>query len=76
VRTKLTGLYFVLIAANVAGWTWALVAFQRYPMLLGAALLAYSLGLRHAVEIFVTSWIAVAVIYRVRGYDHLEFGTG
>src|SRR6185437_9154052 len=39
-----------LIAANVAAWAWALRAFHAYPVLLGAALLAYGLGLRHAID--------------------------
>lgn len=39
-----------LIAANVAVWLWALLAFHHYPVLLGVALLAYSFGLRHAVD--------------------------
>jgi high-affinity nickel-transport protein len=29
---------------------WAIVAFRHYPLLLGTALLAYSFGLRHAVD--------------------------
>ncbi|MEO7087134.1 MAG: HoxN/HupN/NixA family nickel/cobalt transporter [Gemmatimonadaceae bacterium] len=42
---------FVLIgAANVAAWAWALVAFRHYPLLLGTSLLAYGLGLRHAID--------------------------
>jgi high-affinity nickel-transport protein len=43
-------LYAGLIAANLAVWAWALVAFADYPVLLGTALLAYSLGLRHGVD--------------------------
>jgi nickel/cobalt transporter (NiCoT) family protein len=39
-----------LIAFNVFVWLWALVAFRHYPLLLGTSLLAYSLGLRHAVD--------------------------
>ena len=31
-------------------WVWALIAFRDFPLLLGAALLAYSFGLRHAVD--------------------------
>ena len=40
----------LLIAANVAAWAWALIAFHDYPVLLGTAFLAYSFGLRHAVD--------------------------
>ena len=39
-----------LILANLAAWIWALLAFHDYPVLLGTALLAYSFGLRHAVD--------------------------
>ena len=49
-RPKVTGIYAVLIAANVAAWVWALAIFRHYPVLLGTALLAYSFGLRHAVD--------------------------
>jgi nickel/cobalt transporter (NiCoT) family protein len=47
---KLAGMYAVLIAANVAAWTWALIAFHDYPVLVGTAFLAYAFGLRHAVD--------------------------
>ena len=50
VRFKIAGVYTILISANVAAWGWALVAFRQYPVLLGTALLAYGLGLRHAVD--------------------------
>jgi len=50
VRGKVVGIYSILIAVNVAAWTWALVAFHSYPVLLGTAFLAYSFGLRHAVD--------------------------
>src|SRR5258708_23026605 len=49
-RPRLVTLYAVLIAANLAAWAWALIAFRHYPLLLGTALLAYSVGLRHAVD--------------------------
>ena len=39
-----------LVAANALGWAWALIAFHDYPILLGMALLAYSFGLKHAVD--------------------------
>jgi len=35
---------------NAGAWIWALLASRHYPMLLGSALLAYSFGLRHAVD--------------------------
>ena len=49
-RAKVIGLYGVLLAFNVGAWTWAALAFHRYPLLLGTSLLAYSFGLRHAVD--------------------------
>ena len=39
-----------LIGANLVAWAWALSAFHAFPILLGTALLAYSFGLRHAVD--------------------------
>ncbi len=39
-----------LVAANALSWAWALIAFHDYPILLGMALLAYSFGLKHAVD--------------------------
>lgn len=50
VRGKVLGLYGLLIAFNVAAWLWAFAAFHGHPVLLGTALLAYSFGLRHAVD--------------------------
>jgi high-affinity nickel-transport protein len=47
---KIAGLYCVLIGANVVAWIWALVAFHDYPVLIGTAFLAYTFGLRHAVD--------------------------
>jgi len=47
---KLVGIYFVLIAANLLAWLWALIAFHDYPVLVGTAFLAYAFGLRHAVD--------------------------
>jgi high-affinity nickel-transport protein len=49
-RRKIWSIYALLAAANLAAWAWALYAFHDYPILLGTALLAYSFGLRHAVD--------------------------
>ena len=35
---------------NLGAWAWAFAAFHRHPVLLGAALLAWVFGLRHAVD--------------------------
>jgi len=39
-----------LAAANLALWLWAWTVFQPSTVLLGSALIAYTLGLRHAVD--------------------------
>jgi high-affinity nickel-transport protein len=49
-RPQLAGIFAALIGVNIAAWAWAIIAFQHYPVLLGTALLAYSFGLRHAVD--------------------------
>jgi high-affinity nickel-transport protein len=49
-RGRLVGLYTMLIVANVGVWVWALYAFRHQPVMLGTAMLAYSFGLRHAVD--------------------------
>ena len=50
VRGKVIGIYALLILINAAAWLWAIAAFHRFPVLLGTAFLAYSFGLRHAVD--------------------------
>jgi nickel/cobalt transporter (NiCoT) family protein len=50
VRGKVIGVYILLLAFNLGAWLWATLAFYHYPVLLGTALLAYSFGLRHAVD--------------------------
>ena len=49
-RGRVLGLYGLLVAANLGAWAWALIAFRHYPLLLGTSLLAYGLGLRHAID--------------------------
>jgi len=49
-RGRLVGLYAVLVVANIAVWVWALYGLRGHPVTLGTALLAYSFGLRHAVD--------------------------
>jgi nickel/cobalt transporter (NiCoT) family protein len=50
VRGRVAGIYALLLLFNAAAWLWAMVAFRGYPVLLGTAFLAYSFGLRHAVD--------------------------
>ena len=49
-RSKVVGIYAVLITLNVGLWALTLLASVRYPILLALALPAYSFGLRHAVD--------------------------
>jgi high-affinity nickel-transport protein len=49
-RRKIVGLYGFLVVFNIAAWLWAFIAFHHYPLLMGTSLLAYSFGLRHAVD--------------------------
>ncbi len=49
-KARVTALYALLLGFNLAAWSWAFVAFHRFPVLLGTAFLAYSFGLRHAVD--------------------------
>ena len=48
--SRIAAIYAILFAFNVGAWLWAGVAFRHYPLLVGTALLAYSFGLRHAVD--------------------------
>jgi high-affinity nickel-transport protein len=49
-RRRLIAVYAVLIGGNILIWLWALVVLGDRPLLLGTALLAYTFGLRHAVD--------------------------
>src|SRR3984957_5739204 len=49
-KTRLITLYSLLVCANIAAGVWAFVLFSGDSVKLGTALLAYSLGLRHAVD--------------------------
>ena len=43
-------LFAVLVVANLLAWIWAFVALRENAVLFGSALLAYTFGLRHAVD--------------------------
>jgi high-affinity nickel-transport protein len=49
-KSRVASMYGLLAVVNVGAWLWALIAFHNYPVLLGTALLAYTFGLRHAVD--------------------------
>ena len=49
-RRRLAAIYGILIGANILIWIWAISVLHEHPVLLGTALLAYTFGLRHAVD--------------------------
>ena len=49
-RGRIVAIYAFLAAANLGAWIWAFAAFAHQPVLIGTAILAYSLGLRHAID--------------------------
>ena len=49
-RGRIIGIYTILLVFNLGAWIWAAIVFRHYPVLLGTSLLAYSFGLRHAVD--------------------------
>jgi high-affinity nickel-transport protein len=49
-KRRVISLYLFLALANILLWGVALAVFRHYPLLLGTSLLAYSFGLRHAVD--------------------------
>ena len=50
VKGRIVSMYALLISFNLGAWAWALIAFHHYPVLLGTAFMAYTFGLRHAVD--------------------------
>jgi high-affinity nickel-transport protein len=49
-RSKIAVIYSGLGIATIGAWSLALIAFSSRPLLLGTALIAYTFGLRHAVD--------------------------
>ena len=49
-RHRIGWMFAMLVAANIAAWGWAFALFQAQPLMLGTAMLAWGLGLRHAVD--------------------------
>jgi len=49
-RGRLIAIYAVLIGGNILIWLWALGVLHSQPLMLGTAFLAYTFGLRHAVD--------------------------
>lgn len=49
-HNSVLGFYGLLACFNAGAWVWAFFAFHDKPVLLGTAFLAYTFGLRHAVD--------------------------
>ncbi len=49
-RSKILGVYGMLLGVNLTLWAIALVVSLRYPVFLAVAIAAYTLGLRHAFD--------------------------
>jgi len=49
-RDKIVAIYAALTGLNLLAWALAFWAFSSHPILLGTAMLAYTFGLRHAVD--------------------------
>ncbi|APR38512.1 HoxN/HupN/NixA family nickel/cobalt transporter [Paraburkholderia sp. SOS3] len=49
-RSKVVAMYIALGLINVFAWGWAYAVLRASPALIGAAFLAYSFGLRHAMD--------------------------
>jgi len=49
-RRRIGWLFTTLVLANIGAWLWAFILFHTRPLMLGTALLAWGLGLRHAVD--------------------------
>ncbi|HTA56160.1 MAG TPA: HoxN/HupN/NixA family nickel/cobalt transporter [Candidatus Acidoferrales bacterium] len=50
VRARILTMYLLLGGANIGAWVLALAAFHTRPALVATAVLAYTFGLRHAVD--------------------------
>src|SRR5512146_1424110 len=50
VRSKVVSIYAILITLNILVWAATLFGFAPYPALYGTSILAYTFGLRHAVD--------------------------
>ncbi|MCW8386485.1 HoxN/HupN/NixA family nickel/cobalt transporter [Fluoribacter dumoffii] len=49
-RQKIVMMYLFLLLFNFAVWFWAFYSLYNFPLLFGSAVMAYSFGLRHAVD--------------------------
>ena len=73
-RGRILAIYGMLLAFNIGAWIWASVAFHRYPVLLGTALLAYGFGLRHAVDADHIAAGSALLVARCASLDRVRKG--
>ena len=50
IRHHIITTYVIILTVTALAWFWAFYVFSAYPVLLGSAFLAYTMGLRHAVD--------------------------
>jgi high-affinity nickel-transport protein len=50
IKHKIAGIYLLLVIVNVFAWLTAITTFEPFPLLIGTSVIAYSFGLRHAVD--------------------------
>lgn len=78
-----------LVGVNILAWIWAFCVFHHHAVMLSAALLAYSFGLRHAVDADHIAAIdtvtrklmqqgktplGVGAFFFIRSFDHCRSG--
>ena len=49
-RSRVVAVFGLLVAVNIAAWVWASYTFRGNAVLLGTAIVAFTLGLRHAAD--------------------------
>lgn len=49
-KRRIASMYGLLAVINIVAWTWAFLVLRTSPALIGTAFLAYSFGLRHAMD--------------------------
>lgn len=49
-RQRVVGIGLLLVSLNVVVWAVALIVFRGFPLLIGTSVIAYTFGLRHAVD--------------------------
>lgn len=69
-RTKVIGLYALIVSFNIFAWIWASIIFSGNKSLLAVAFLAYIFGLRHGMDTDHIAAIDNVVLKLVREKKH------